>query len=114
MNIKLARYASVEPLLGADLATDIARETFGLIRRAESEVEGVIWVVVVGDREGLGGAKDVKVKVASGAVVAEAVATAVTGVAVEDATGVGGGGEEGEGVEGVGGVGDEVGELGAG
>lgn len=66
------------------------------------------------DLERLGGAGDVEIVLAAGAVVAPAVSAAAAGVAAEYAAGVGGGGEEGKGAATVGRVGDELGELGAG
>jgi hypothetical protein len=59
MSVELAGVAAVEPLLGADLATDIAREAFGFVRRAEGELKGVVGVVVVAQRQWFGCTGDV-------------------------------------------------------
>lgn len=77
------------------MATNIAGESDRIrIRVLEGELELAGDVGLVSDFERLGGAGDVEVVLAAGAVVAPAVSTAAAGVAAEYAARVGGGGEE--------------------
>lgn len=114
VNVEFTGIASVQPLLRSDFATCITRESIGVhVRDLEGQIEVARGVGRVSDFHWLDGAGDVEVVLASGAVVAPAVAAAAAGVAAEDSAGVGGGDDEGEDAAAVGGVGDEVGELGA-
>lgn len=115
VHIEFTGVAAVEPLLRLNLPTDIAGKSLGtLIRILESEVEVAGGVGLDPDLERLGGAGDVEIVLAAGAVVVPGVAGEGAGVAAEPAAGVGGDGEEGEVAAAVGGVGDELREVGAG
>lgn len=115
VHIEFTGIAAVEPLLRPNFLTDVAGESFGiLIRILESEVEVAGGVGLDPDLERLGGAADVEIVLADGAVVVPGAAGEGAGVAAEPAAGVGGDGEEGEVAAAVGRVGDELWEGGAG
>lgn len=105
MRVKLTRAAAIKPLFAPDLLTDITGKAFGFVRITKREAE-CVRVRLVDNRERLRSANNVKIEIAVVAVVAEAVATAVAGVAIELTAGIIREWEEREGVSRVGCVGD--------